>query len=279
MRPIGRLLTFGTEVEVSGMTNPRLEFSNKRVLVTGGTKGMGRAIAERFAASGARVLTTARHEPDQPLSSGDLVVADLSTAEGVARVVEEVESRFGGIDILVNNVGGSASPAGGFRALNDDHWFAELNTNLLSAVRLDRALVPGMVERGRGVVIHITSIQRRSPLPESTLGYAAAKAALAAYSKGLSKEVGPKGVRVNALSPGFIETEAASAFVDMLAAAAGEERADALKKVIDGIGGIPLGHPGRPQDIAETVAFLASDGAAFIHGTEIVVDGGTTQTI
>lgn len=255
------------------------EFTDQRVLVTGGTKGMGRAIAERFAAAGARVMITARHAPAEPQTFAELAVADLSTADGTARVIAEVDARFGGIDILVNNVGGSASPAGGFQAMTDDHWLAELHTNLLSAVRLDRALVPGMVARGCGVVIHITSIQRRAPLPESTLGYAAAKAALATYSKGLSKEVGPQGVRVNALSPGFIETEAASAFVDMLASSAGEAREAALKKVVDGIGGIPLGHPGRPQDIAETAAFLASSGAAFIHGTEIVVDGGTTQTI
>lgn len=260
-------------------TASELEFANKRVLVTGGTKGMGRAIAQRFAKAGARVMITARSAPNEALTFATLVTADTSTAAGAARVIEEVNAQLGGVDILINNVGGSSSPAGGFQALTDEHWMAELNANLMSAVRLDRALVPGMLERGSGVVIHISSIQRLSPLPESTIAYAAAKAALSNYSKGLSKELGPKGIRVNSLSPGFIMTEAAEAFVSMLAEAAGEDRETALQKVIAGIGGIPLGQPGRPQDIAETVAFLASDRAAYIHGTEVVVDGGSIPTV
>lgn len=254
------------------------EFSGKRVLVTGGTKGIGHAIAERLAASGARVLTTARSAPAQAVPFAELVTADLGTAEGAAHVVQEVHSRLGGVDFLINNVGGSTAPAGGFQALTDADWLTELNLNLLSAVRLDRAFLPGMLERRSGVIIHITSIQRRSPLPESTIAYAAAKAALANYSKGLSKEVGPKGVRVNSLAPGFIQTEAADAFVAMLAGAAGSDHQTALQQVMDSIGGIPLGQPGRPRDIAETVAFLVSDRAAFIHGTEITVDGGSIPT-
>lgn len=265
----------------STLSNPssEREFMNKRVLVTGGTKGMGRAIAQRFTDAGARVMTTARSAPDESLTFATLVIADISTAAGVERLIAEVTSQLGGIDILINNVGGSSSPAGGFQALTDEHWMTELNVNLMSAVRLDRALVPGMIARGSGVVIHISSIQRLSPLPESTIAYAAAKAAMSNYSKGLSKELGPKGVRVNALAPGFIMTEAADAFVSMLAKSAGEDRQTALQKVIDGIGGIPLGQPGRPQDIAETVAFLASERAAFIHGAEIVVDGGSIPTV
>ena len=256
-----------------------LGFTNKRVLVTGGTKGMGRAIAQRFADAGARVMTTARSAPDEALLFATLVTADISTAAGAAKVSEEVHAQFGGVDILINNVGGSASPAGGFQALTDEHWLAELNSNLMSAVRLDRSLVLGMIARGSGVVIHISSIQRLSPLPESTIAYAAAKAALSNYSKSLSKELGPKGIRVNSLAPGFILTEAADTFINRLAEAANESRQTALQKVIAGIGGIPLGQPGRPQDIAETVAFLASDRAAFIHGTEIVVDGGSIPTV
>lgn len=263
----------------SSTASSKLDFTNKRVLVTGGTKGMGRAIAQRFAGAGARVMTTARSAPDEALLFAILVTADISTAAGAARVIEEVHAQLGGVDILINNVGGSTSPAGGFQTLTDEHWMTELNTNLMSAVRLDRALVPGMIERGSGVVIHISSIQRLSPLPESTIAYAAAKAALSNYSKGLSKELGPQGVRVNSVAPGFILTEAADAFVNMLAEAAGEDRQTALQKVIAGIGGIPLGQPGRPQDIAEAVAFLASDRAAFIHGAELVVDGGSIPTV
>src|SRR5678815_3982455 len=132
-------------------------------------------------------------------------------------------------DILINNVGGSTAPGGGFAALTDDDWDAALSGNLLCAVRLDRGLLPGMLERGSGVIIHISSIQRSLPLHESTLAYAAAKAALTNYSKGLSKEVGPKGVRVNSVAPGFIETTAAEALIDRLAASAGTDRNVALK--------------------------------------------------
>ena len=261
------------------------EFAGRRVLVTGGTRGMGQAIAVRFLAAGARVAVTARKGRPDLDASLHFIEADTSTREGVAMVIDEVKAHMGGVDILINNVGGSSSPAGGFQALTDEHWEIELNTNLLGAVRLDRAFVPGMIEAptaqgvGAGVVIHIASIQRLSPLPESTIAYAAAKAALVNYSKGLSKELGPKGVRVVCVSPGFIETEAAAAFVDHLAKAAGDDRETAMQKVIAGIGGIPLGKPGRPQDIAETVAFLASPRAAYIHGTEVIIDGGSVPSI
>ena len=135
--------------------------------------------------------------------------ADLSMAAGCTKVVNEVTSGFGGIDILVSVVGASSAPSGGFATLSDEEWQKELNINLLAAVRLDRGLLPGMIKQGSGVIIHVSSIQRRLPLFEATLAYAAAKAALTTYSKGLSNEVGPKGIRVNTVAPGFIETSAA----------------------------------------------------------------------
>ena len=185
------------------------EFATKRVLVTGGTKGMGQAIVQRLTFGGATVATTAR----SPLPDGQkvelFVQADVATPEGVEKVVGEVLNRFGGVDILVNCVGGSSSPSGGVLALSDEDWQHTINTNLFAAVRLDRRLLPGMLKQRSGVIIHISSIQRRLPLFEATLAYAAAKAALTTYSKGLSKEVGPKGIRVNTVAPGFIETTAA----------------------------------------------------------------------
>ena len=177
------------------------EFAGKRVLVSGGTKSLGRATVERFLAGGARVITAARAVKD-PIDGVEYVQADLTTRNGGEALAREALERLGGIDILAHVVGGSASPAGGFAALTDEHWLAELNLNLLAAVRLDRLLIPQMLERGKGVVVHVTSIQSVLPLPESTTGYAAAKAALRTYSKSISKEVGPKGVRVNAVSPG-----------------------------------------------------------------------------
>jgi NAD(P)-dependent dehydrogenase (short-subunit alcohol dehydrogenase family) len=154
-----------------------------------------------------------------------------------------------------------------------------LNSNLLAAVSLDRGLLPAMVAQGAGVIIHISSIQRRLPLLEATLAYAAAKAALSTYSKGLSNEVGPKGVRVVSVAPGFIETTAASALIDRLAADAGTDRNAAREHLITTLGGILLGRPGWPAEVAELVAFLASGRAASITGSEYVIDAGTIPTI
>jgi NAD(P)-dependent dehydrogenase (short-subunit alcohol dehydrogenase family) len=259
--------------------SPEAEFAGKRALVTGGTKGMGEAIVQRLRGSGATVVTTARSAPAE-LQHPDLFVpADISTAEGVGKVVTYVCDRLGGVDILVNNVGGSSAPGGGFAALSDDDWQAALNQNLLAAVRLDRGLLPSMLRQGSGVIIHISSIQRRLPLFEATLAYAAAKAALSNYSKGLSNEVGPKGVRVVSVAPGFIQTTAATALIDRLAASSGTDAKTAREQLMKSLGGIPLGRPGWPAEVAELVAFLASDRAASITGSEYVIDGGTIPTV
>ena len=255
------------------------EFTGKRALVTGGTRGIGEAIVQRLSGAGATVVTTARSTPQDLRPSELFVAADLSTAEGAETVVSAVRDRLRGIDILVHNVGGSSAPGGGFAALTDDEWQSALNSNLLAAVRLDRRLLPLMVAQGAGVIIHISSIQRRLPLFEATLAYAAAKAALSTYSKGLSNEVGPKGVRVVSVAPGFTETTAATALIDRLATNAGTDRQTARAQLMQSLGGIPLGRPAWPTEVAELVAFLASDRAAAITGSEYVIDGGTIPTI
>jgi NAD(P)-dependent dehydrogenase (short-subunit alcohol dehydrogenase family) len=174
---------------------------------------------------------------------------------------------------------GSSAPGGGFAALTEEDWHDALNQNLLAAVRLDRGLLPSMLKQGAGVIIHISSIQRRLPLFEATLAYAAAKAALSNYSKSLSNEVGPKGVRVVSVAPGFIETSAATALIERLAENSGTDRNTAREQLMKSLGGIPLGRPGWPAEVAELVAFLASDRAASITGSEYVIDGGTIPTI
>ncbi|GAA3083916.1 SDR family oxidoreductase [Streptomyces olivoverticillatus] len=199
----------------------------RRALVTGGTKGTGAAIARRLAEAGATVLVTARSRPDY-VEEKIFITADLSTAQGAAHVASEVEARVGGVDILVNTLGGSEAPAGGFAALGEDDWARELNTNLLAAVRLDRALLPHMIATGKGAVVHVTSIQRRMPLWNGTLAYAAAKAALTTYSKGLANQVAPHGVRVNTVSPGFVQTSAADNLVARIAHDAGISQEAAL---------------------------------------------------
>jgi NAD(P)-dependent dehydrogenase (short-subunit alcohol dehydrogenase family) len=170
------------------------------------------------------------------------------------------------------------APAGAFAALGDAAWAKELDLNLMAAVRLDRELVPAMVEQGRGVVIHVTSIQRELPLPEATTAYAAAKAALSTYSKSLSKEVSPKGVRVVRVSPGWIETEASVRLAERLARDAGTDYEGGKRIIMDALGGIPIGRPSTPEEVANLIAFLASDRAGTITGTEYVIDGGTVPT-
>lgn len=151
--------------------------------------------------------------------------------------------------------------------------------NLLAAVRMDRAFVPGMIERKSGVVIHINSIQHRLPLYDSTLAYAAAKGALNTYAKGLANEVGPKGVRVNTISPGFIETSGAHGMILQLSESKGISEDAARQEIMKMIGDIPIGRPGRPEEVAELVAFLASERAPSIHGADYVIDGGTLPTV
>jgi NAD(P)-dependent dehydrogenase (short-subunit alcohol dehydrogenase family) len=253
------------------------ELAERTALITGGTRGIGRGIADALRARGARVLVAARSVP-RGHSADDVVVADVATADGVAALASEALGRLGGVDILVHNVGGSGQADGGVTTLTDDDWQSAINQNLLAAVRLDRAIIPTMVDRGSGAIIHVTSIQRRAPLP-TTIPYAAAKAALTNYSKAVSDELAPQGIRVNAVCPGFIETESASAMVASIAEINGVSHDDARAQIVESIGGIPLGAPGKPSDVGELVAFLVSDRAAYITGAEYVIDGGSLRGV
>src|SRR5437870_4893032 len=255
------------------------EFKGSRCLVTGGTKGIGRAVAVRLREGGATLLTTARSRPSDLADPTSFVAADVATAEGCTAIVDAVRKRLGGVDIVVHVVGGSSAPAGGFAVLDDDEWRRALDLNLFPAVRLDRALLPAMLDQGSGVIIHITSIQGQLPLPDATIAYAAAKAALSNYSKGLSKEVSPKGIRVIRVSPGWVETDAAMRLVTELARSTSTDYEGARRSLMDSLGGIPIGRPARPKEVADLVAFLASPRAASITGTEYVIDGGTVPTM
>ncbi|WP_329129046.1 SDR family oxidoreductase [Streptomyces sp. NBC_01476] len=254
--------------------------AGKRVLVTGGSKGIGAAIVDRLAGEGARVATTARSKPagGVPAALDLFVAADISTEPGVRDVVDGVLEAFGGIDVIVHNAGGADTTSGAAASFDDTDWQRNLDLNLLAPVRLDRALSPLMVDQGSGVILHVTSIARALPM-SGPMPYAAAKAALSNYSKGLATQLAPAGVRVVRVLPGFIETEGAQQLMDDTAEATGTDRAGARRLIMDSLGGIPMGRTGSPQEVAELIAFLASDRAGWITGAEYVIDGGTLPTV
>jgi NAD(P)-dependent dehydrogenase (short-subunit alcohol dehydrogenase family) len=255
------------------------ELSGKIALVTGGTKGAGKAIAERLLRAGATVIITARNAPENKNGTLHFIASDLSTSAGAETVVGQVLSTYGRLDILVNNLGSSVTPAGGFAALSDEDWESTLQANLLAPVRLDRGFLPQMIHQKSGVIIHIASIQGRLPLYDSTLPYAAAKAGLINYSKSLSNEVTPKGVRVMTVSPGWIRTENVKTWLETIANNAGISVEEAEQGVMNALGGIPYGRPAEPEEVAELVGFLVSPRAGYLSGTEYVIDGGTVPTI
>ncbi|MGY6651579.1 SDR family oxidoreductase [Amycolatopsis sp. TRM77291] len=253
----------------------RSQASLVRAVVTGGTRGTGAAVTRRLQREGMDVTVIARTAGE---GEARFLACDLTDPADVSRAAGEVLAE-GVPEVIVHVAGGSQSPAGGFAALEEAHWEQELDLNLMAAVRLDRALVPAMIEEGRGAIVHVTSIQSRMPLWDGTLAYAAAKAGLRAYSKGLAGQLASHGIRVNTVSPGGIQTDAADHLVDRLAERFDGDRAAAQDSLMAALGGVPLGRFATPEEIAETVAFLVSGGASSIVGADIVVDGGTLRTI
>lgn len=229
---------------------------------------------ERLRELGADVWTSARTMPEGYERPDRFVAADTSTAHGAGVVAARI-AEHGPLDVLVHVVGGSSTPPGGYAAATDEHWRAELDLNLLGAVRLDRLLLPAMVAAGSGAVVHVGSIQRQLPLHDATLPYAAAKAALRTYSKGLADELAPHGIRVNTVSPGGIRTEGYDVFVGSIAEKTGTTREEAEQSVFDSLGGVPLGRFATTEEVADLIGFLVSDRASAIVGAEYVVDGGT----
>ncbi|MEN4759140.1 SDR family oxidoreductase [Chryseobacterium sp. C39-AII1] len=261
------------------MENLQKELSGKIALVTGGTKGIGKAIADRLFDAGAFVIVTARTHPGEKNLKHHFIAADLTIPDDTLKVVSEINQKFGTIDILVNNMGGSTSPSGGFGALTDLHWENDLQLNLQSSVRIDREVLPQMVEKKEGVIIHISSLTGAIPVYESLGAYAVAKAAINNYSKSLSKEYTPQGIRVATVSPGMVKTDTMDAYLQSLSDTSGLSVDEVTQNLMRDLGGIPMGRMALPEEIAELVGFLVSPRASYITGVNYIIDGGTNPSL
>jgi NAD(P)-dependent dehydrogenase (short-subunit alcohol dehydrogenase family) len=255
------------------------DLQGKIALVTGGTKGIGRAIADRLTQAGAKVIVTARNKAEDAHPEHLYIAADVTKPADVAKLVEEISTKFGGIDILIDNLGGLTTPGGGFSTLTDEHWENELQLNLLSTIRLDKALLPKMIEKKNGVIIHISSVAGLQPLWNLNLAYAVAKSALNTYSKALASELAPQGIRVLTVSPGGTKTPPMEQFVANFAESAGLTPDEGFKQLMSSIGGVPMGRMAEPAEVASLVHFLVSPAASYLTGANYLIDGGAKPVV
>ncbi|GAA3600449.1 SDR family oxidoreductase [Kineosporia mesophila] len=248
------------------------EFSGKRVVITGGSRGIGAAVAQRLLDGGATVVTTARTATDETPKASTFIRGDISTPAGVQAFAASALGELGGVDIVVNNAGAARAYLDGISSIPDEEWIDALNLNYLSAVRLNNALLPALREAGAGsTIINISSAAALLPSPPLA-HYGAAKAALNVYGKALAAEVAPAGIRVATILPGNVSTPGGDAIRQNFADAMGVPLSDLDTNN-------PLGRPGDPRDVAEAVAFLASGRAQWITGVTLNIDGGELPAI
>lgn len=252
---------------------------DKVAIVCAASEGLGRAAAEALAAAGCRLAICARRQPELEAAAAAIagrhgvevlpIVADLRTAEAPARVVAETVRRFGALDILVTNVGGPKP--GLFDTLSDQDWHDAVDLLLMSAVRLTRAALPHLRARGGGRIIHITSVAVKQPVAGLMLSNAV-RAAVVGFSKTLSRELAPEKITVNCVAPGYTRTARVEKLNEATAAREGLAVPDVERRLL---ANIPMGRLGEPHELASLIAYLASDGAAYVTGSVIQVDGGS----
>jgi NAD(P)-dependent dehydrogenase (short-subunit alcohol dehydrogenase family) len=262
-----------------------LDLSGKVAVVTGASRGIGLAVTRNLVAEGMRVAAGARtgsdeltelagQHPDHLLP----VLVDLTEPEGPAHLVEEAVRTFGGVDVLVNNIGAVRTRLDGFLAVTDDEWAWALGTNFMPAVRATRAALPHLLDRTPATIVTVSSVNAFLPDP-GVIDYSAAKGALANFCKSLSKEFGPRGIRVNTVSPGPVETALWLGDHGVAATVAGAGHTDAATVVKQQEAAASTGRFTRPEEVADIVALLASGRSGNITGADIVIDGGLISTL
>lgn len=251
----------------------------KKALVTGGTKGIGKAIADKLQSMGATVIITARTAPENLLENQYFFASDVSQASSISDLAEQLATKFGTIDIVVNNAGANLNTFKSFGELSDEDWYNELNLNLMSAIRINKALLPAMIAQKEGVIINVSTGAAKMPIGAMTMSYSTAKAALNAYSKTLSKEVGMHNVRVNIVSPGMVNTSLMQEALQSMAVQNNVSIDETTKTVMQQVGGVPLNRLAEPEEVANVVAFLATSDAKYITGVNYLVDGGAFPAV
>jgi NAD(P)-dependent dehydrogenase (short-subunit alcohol dehydrogenase family) len=260
-----------------------MRLNGKTAVVTGASRGIGLAVVTALVGEGMRVVAGARTgTPELKETGATAVQVDLSTAEGTATLIDRALAELGEIDVLVNNVGGGdggAGQVGGFLGVGDDEWLQTLDLNYLSAVRTTRAALPSLLRSG-GAIVNISSNGARMP-HAGPIAYTTAKAALTAFGKALAEEFGPRGVRVNTVSPGPVRTsmwESPSGYGAAVAESMGVELEQFLAQLPTGAG-MTTGRLVEPAEVATLVAYLASPLSGSVTGADHLIDGGAIKTV
>jgi NAD(P)-dependent dehydrogenase (short-subunit alcohol dehydrogenase family) len=242
------------------------EFKGKKVLITGGSKGIGAATAQRLLDGGATVVVTARKETNETPAQATFITGDVSTLKGAEKIASEALQILDGLDILINNVGATTPKLPGIETISDDEWLESLMVNFMSAVRITKPLLNALRQSGSGNIVNL-SAGGLLPFHGFLAHYGAAKAALDSYTRSLAKELAPAGVRVNLVTPGAIRTEGGDEGRKLLTAGMGFT----MEQLFNAI---PQKRAGTAEEMAETIAFVVSDRASYITGHDFFVTGG-----
>jgi NAD(P)-dependent dehydrogenase (short-subunit alcohol dehydrogenase family) len=259
-----------------------LNLAGKVAVVTGAGKGIGLAVTKALADEGAHVvagsLTTGSLDGLKGVSP---VAVDLSAQDGPAQLIRHATKEHGRLDVLINNVGAVRMRTQGFLGTSDEDFAWAMQMNFFIALRASRAALTAMVEKGAGAIVNVASVNAFFQPDSATIDYGAAKAALVNLTKTLSQEFGPRGIRVNAVSPGPVSTDlwlGEHGVAETVAKATGVDAETARKTIIAGIGGFATGRFTTPEEVATLITFLASDRAGNITGVNYLIDGGLIKT-